>query len=174
MRFRFRGTLRLLVGLGRGLRSEGKGWVACHVATMYSASSCPSPKGASAATPAPPVSPGPATDEQSHCCPAATHEISTSCEVGTPSASCRAEPSSCRRWPPPPTLLAKGSLFHMYLCAGWAADAQPPGRPLGGWRVASKGWRRRQEEKGVPWPKAVTGVAVWRCRWRGRPPCQPA
>ena len=21
---------------------------------------------------------------------------------------------------------------------------------------------------------AVTGVAVWCCRWRGRPPCQPA
>ena len=38
-----------------------------------------------------------------------------------------------------------------------------------GWLVASKGWGRCPGSGGAPGAVAVTGRAVGRCRWRGRP-----
>ena len=47
--------------------------------------------------------------------------------------------------------------------------------PLEGWRVASKRLGPLPRRRGSTlWPMAVAGVATWCCRWRGRPPCQPA
>ena len=46
--------------------------------------------------------------------------------------------------------------------------------PLEGWLVASKGLAALPRRRGATWPMAVAGVAVGRCRWRARPPCQPA
>ena len=37
-----------------------------------------------------------------------------------------------------------------------------------------RGWGHWPRCGGAPWPMAVAGVAVWCCRWRGRPPCQQA
>ena len=42
----------------------------------------------------------------------------------------------------------------------------------GGW--LQRGWGHCPGGGEAPWPMAVAGVAVGRCRWRGRPPCQPA
>ena len=46
--------------------------------------------------------------------------------------------------------------------------------PLEGSRVASKGPGRCLGGGEARWPMAVAGAAVWCCRSRGRPPCQPA
>ena len=64
--------------------------------------------------------------------------------------------------------------FCSYLWAGWRADPQPS---EGHWRAdgwLQRGWGHCPGGGEAPWPVAVAGVAVWGCRWRGRPSSQPA
>ena len=64
----------------------------------------------------------------------------------------------------------------MYLYAGWGADSQfrsGLAGPAGGFEAAAAASKEEGEGE-ASWAIAVTRVAVWCGRWRGRPPSQPA